>query len=94
MPYIPQGRLSKLQESVINYEPNLALSGGEDGLVLIRKLLAQIFDDKRLKPQGKILVEVDEQVQIDCQSLDLPQKTPMQIIPDQFHNQRFIIIKN
>jgi ribosomal protein L3 glutamine methyltransferase len=39
-------------------EPRLALDGGPDGLVIIRKLLAQARD--RLKPDGIIVLEVGE----------------------------------
>lgn len=39
-PYIPRGLIAQLQPEVVNYEPHLALDGGEDGLDCIRHLVA------------------------------------------------------
>ncbi|MDC3064996.1 peptide chain release factor N(5)-glutamine methyltransferase [Acidimicrobiaceae bacterium] len=39
LPYIPTSNLPTLQKEVIDYEPLIALDGGEDGLFYINKLL-------------------------------------------------------
>ena len=39
LPYIPTSNLPTLQKEVIDYEPLIALDGGEDGLLYINKLL-------------------------------------------------------
>ena len=39
LPYIPTSNLTTLQKEVIDYEPLIALDGGEDGLLYINKLL-------------------------------------------------------
>ena len=39
LPYIPTSNLPTLHKEVIDYEPLIALDGGEDGLLYINKLL-------------------------------------------------------
>lgn len=54
LPYIPTAKLDKLEE--LKYEPRIALDGGEDGLIVIRKLIQKIPDHIR-KP-GLIILEI------------------------------------
>lgn len=42
LPYIPTARIPYLDSSVKDFEPHIALDGGEDGFELYRKLFAQI----------------------------------------------------
>lgn len=58
LPYIPKSRMSKLDKSVKDFEPELALNGGEEGLELILELLVQAYP--QLKKNGKMLLEVDD----------------------------------
>lgn len=56
LPYIPSHWLTKIDKSVADFEPEVALGGGPDGLSLIKKLL---YDAPRvLKPGGKIFLEI------------------------------------
>jgi len=55
LPYIPSQKLEKL--AVAKHEPILALDGGEDGLLLIRKLLEQART--RLSSTSLILLEIE-----------------------------------
>jgi release factor glutamine methyltransferase len=55
-PYIPTRELATLPREVQN-EPRLALDGGEDGLALIRRIIAGATD--RLRPRGLLLLETD-----------------------------------
>ena len=41
LPYIPEENLLGLDKEVIDYEPLLALNGGEDGLEIISKLIKE-----------------------------------------------------
>ena len=54
-PYVPTRELRSLPEE-FKREPALALDGGRDGLVIIRKLLRQARD--RLQPHGIVVLEV------------------------------------
>lgn len=46
LPYIPEENLVGLDKEVIDYEPLLALNGGEDGLEIISKLIKEIENKK------------------------------------------------
>jgi len=58
LPYIPAKRIEELDLSVKNFEPMLALVGGEDGLVLIRELISHART--RLDTNGYMILEVDD----------------------------------
>lgn len=44
LPYIPSARIPYLDPSVKDFEPHVALDGGEDGFALYRELFQQITD--------------------------------------------------
>ena len=49
LPYIPAGETDALEPEVSRWEPRVALDGGEDGFVLIRRLVADCA--ARLRPR-------------------------------------------
>ena len=55
-PYIPKGTYEKLPKEVKNFEPKVALLGGEDGLKHIREIIqkAPLF----LKEKGWLILEI------------------------------------
>jgi release factor glutamine methyltransferase len=55
LPYIPTGDLKKLP--IYGREPNIALDGGADGMVLIRRLLLET--PAHLLPGGLLLIEIE-----------------------------------
>lgn len=55
LPYIPSDTLADL--AVSQFEPRLALDGGQDGLRLIEPLLEQ--SRQRLSPGGRIILEIE-----------------------------------
>jgi len=55
-PYIPTGELNSLSHEV-RREPELALDGGDDGLSLIREIIASARE--HLTPSGILLLEAD-----------------------------------
>ncbi len=57
-PYIPREVLATLSPEVSQFEPQLALDGGEDGLDVYRRLLD--WCTRALKPGGKFAVELHE----------------------------------
>lgn len=56
LPYIPEGDLPNLPPEVRNFEPPLALVGGEDGAVLLRRLMVEL--PLLLAPGGHALLEI------------------------------------
>jgi release factor glutamine methyltransferase len=55
-PYIPEAEYRVLEANVRDYEPRLALHGGEDGLDVYRRLIPAAAE--RLLPGGSLAVEV------------------------------------
>lgn len=89
LPYIPTSRVPRLPESVVDYEPKIALDGGPEGLTLIKKLLIQAKD--RLQEDGALILEIDY-------SHDLPdfvdiREYQYEIIKDEFGQNRFLVAR-
>ena len=57
-PYIPTATIETLQREVREYEPKLALDGGEDGLDFYRRIAQDA--PKRLTRGGMLIMEVGE----------------------------------
>ncbi|WP_039944545.1 peptide chain release factor N(5)-glutamine methyltransferase [Thermicanus aegyptius] len=55
-PYIPTREIPSLQKEVRDYEPRIALDGGEDGLLFYRDIFRQLPD--LLLPEGVAFFEV------------------------------------
>jgi release factor glutamine methyltransferase len=55
-PYIKSNSLKYLESDVLNFEPNLALDGGLDGLSVIRKVIKKTSE--LLKKNGKFILEI------------------------------------
>ena len=56
-PYVPHASMTELPEEYL-HEPDAALRAGDDGLDIVRRLLARAYD--HLRPGGHLLVEVGE----------------------------------
>lgn len=56
LPYIPSAEYNSLQPDVRDYEPQLALEAGPEGLDLFVRLLRQVGD--HLKPGGVVFLEI------------------------------------
>lgn len=57
LPYVASAEIPLLEPEVSRFEPREALDGGEDGLDLIRRLLAESVE--RLLPGGALALEID-----------------------------------
>lgn len=57
LPYVPDATWQQLMPDVRDFEPKLALVGGEDGLDLYRRLVPESV--RLLRPGGFLLCEVD-----------------------------------
>jgi release factor glutamine methyltransferase len=55
-PYVPHGDLATLQEEVRSFEPRTALDGGEDGLDVVRRIVAE--SPKYLNSGALLYVEI------------------------------------
>jgi len=55
-PYIPDFEWADVEPNVKDYEPEIALRGGEDGLKFVRPLIEQ--GPSRLRPGGLLLIEI------------------------------------
>lgn len=55
-PYISNYNISSLEKDVRYYEPRNALSGGADGLVLLKKVIKKA--SKLIKVNGKLILEI------------------------------------
>ena len=57
-PYIPKNQLNNLQTEIKNFEPRLALDGGEDGLDYYRRIVKDSVD--YLGINGSLILEVGD----------------------------------
>jgi release factor glutamine methyltransferase len=55
-PYVPAGEIAALQPEVRDHEPHVALDGGDDGLAIVRRVVAEA--PAHLTDAGVLAVEV------------------------------------
>lgn len=94
LPYIPSARIPYLDSSVKDFEPHIALDGGEDGFELYRKLFAQI---KEKGWQPKLLVGEIDYTQAEIAIKEAKKyfpKAKAEVELDLAHKQRILIIKH
>lgn len=60
LPYVKKCQMTELPPSVKNFEPHVALDGGENGTTLIREFLVQAAD--KLHSKGVLLLEAQAEV--------------------------------
>ncbi len=89
LPYIPSARIATLEASVKDYEPHLALDGGEDGLELIAAFLDQA--PTFLAPKGWVFLEVDYTHTADAFRTRSP-GWKVHTFVDEFLRQRFALL--
>lgn len=70
-PYIPTRVINSLQKEVKDFEPKMALDGGESGLEIVKKILEEA--PEYLTENGKIFMEIGDDQGQSC--LELAQKT-------------------
>src|SRR5690606_26400165 len=66
-PYIPRSEIDVLQTEVREFEPRLALDGGDDGLVFYRKISSQAKD--YLVKNGLLIFEIGYDQGIEVQEI-------------------------
>ena len=91
-PYIALAEREALPEAVRAWEPELALFGGEDGMAVIRELVAQA--EHRLTAGGMLLMEIDARRAGDARACTPePQWRDVQIVADAFGRDRFVVAR-
>lgn len=94
LPYIPSARIPYLDSSVKDFEPYIALDGGEDGFELYKKLFAQI-KEKGWKPK-LVIGEIDYthgELAVNEAQKYFPE-AEIEVKKDLTHLQRILIIKH
>lgn len=92
LPYIPTARLLHIDPMVIDWEPRIALDGGEDGFELYRKLFTQI---KQNKLYPKYLIGEIDYTQADLVKAEVKRRFPnakIEVKEDLAKMQRFFIL--
>ena len=96
-PYIPTGRLdNELEPEVSQWEPRLALDGGQDGLAVLGPLIERIPQLMRESGPSLTLIEIDSESAEAC--LDrakraIPDATAIELIRDDAGMHRILAIE-
>ena len=87
-PYIPSDRISKLDSSVKDFEPHLALDGGPLGNTLINKLIAQL--PKHVQKSSISIIEID--YLHNMKAFTLPNVFDVEILKDDSGLNRYLVL--
>ena len=79
-PYIPSGDITNLEREVVDFDPVLALDGGEDGLDIYRRLAPEV--PSHLRDGGYIFIEFGIGQTKDLISIFEPYVDDIQIVKD------------
>jgi release factor glutamine methyltransferase len=79
-PYVPAAVASGIQREVRDWEPHVALFGGDSGLEVYRRLIAQAED--ALKPGGRLLMELGYQSLADVREMLAARWSEIQVVDD------------
>jgi release factor glutamine methyltransferase len=87
LPYIPEQRVDYLGSSVKDFEPHLALKGGENGLTYIYQFLDQALS--YLVKNGVVFLEVDHTHTLQ-DFLDYKDRYDIKLLKDEYEQNRFV----
>ena len=92
-PYIPSGDIPALQPEIRQFEPMIALDGGNDGLECFRSILSQAHH--YLVPEGILLLEMgfDQKNGIENMVNHYPRYENINFIKDLAGHDRLVLIK-
>ena len=96
LPYIPHSAIKSLGASVKEFEPPMALDGGETGFSLIASALEQLLEKQLLADEATVILEthhLHDQRFIRRNFSFLFTQFEIQFIKDQFNRQRFLHLK-
>ena len=66
-PYLTQNEINNISDEIRNFEPLIALFGGEDGLDFYQKFSKQIYN--KLKKGGYLIIEIGASQFSDCREI-------------------------
>ncbi|MSU57905.1 MAG: peptide chain release factor N(5)-glutamine methyltransferase [Pedosphaera sp.] len=89
-PYIPSGEIASLQPEVRDFDPRVALDGGEDGLDFYRRLAAEAGEF--LKPGGKLMIEFGDGQADEIKKIFESQKWIVEAVRDDYSQRQRILI--
>ena len=91
-PYIPSGEIATLDPEVRDFDPRLALDGGDDGLSFYRRLAAAAAEF--LRPAGKIMLEFgDGQADAIKNSFESEKWIVEAVLADYSHRARILVAR-
>jgi release factor glutamine methyltransferase len=91
-PYVALAERDALPGAVREWEPALALFGGDDGMTVIRELVSQA--EQRLTNGGMLLMEIDaRRADAVRHCVCAPQWSETQVVPDAFGRDRFVVAR-
>lgn len=85
-PYIPSEEICQLAREVKDFEPRIALDGGEDGFFYIKKIIEE--GRGLLKENGRIFLEIDPRLKEKIREL----KSDAKFYPDLFGSIRYTVV--
>ena len=88
-PYIKTNEIALLEKEVKNFDPSLALDGGEDGLYFYRIIAS--FAPKHLTPKGKLFLEIGARQGTKLKKLLTENFENIKILKDYEGAQRFVV---
>lgn len=77
-PYISKEGFAEVEPSVLEYEPRIALAGGDDGLDFYRRLAKE--GSCLLRPGGYIIVEIGYDQRVQVEEIFQSEKTLQQVL--------------
>lgn len=89
-PYIKKREIEHLAPEVRDYDPFIALSGGEDGLLFYRRLSGSIKDI--LSPGGRVFMEIGHDQGEDVRKIFSGLGFKVDVIPDYSGHDRVVIL--
>lgn len=86
LPYIPTKMYEELEKSVKEYEPQLALDGGKDGLLYYTRLIKEIVTSKK-----RVLLLIEIEPSTLNKLIEVNKNTPSEVFQDFNKRNRFVL---
>jgi len=92
-PYIPTKKIKYLNKSVKNFEPVLALDGGDDGLCIVREIINFGIENSKGNDDLVIALEINSKKQFNTIKKEFKGTfNAFKLLKDQYGRYRFIIL--